>query len=224
MSVGYSVHQLAEVFAITERQVKQYVDEGVFPNATKNGYDVVSCVRGLKRHLEEQQFITNAAGVADFLNLTTPAVYKMQRQGMPRIKRGKYDIRECVRWDRERWRQRAQGSLDADHDEERRKLAVAQRRKAELEVGKLERSLIPLDEYNEDLNFLAGLVVSQLSALPGRLANEVAAAQDPGQARQILYKEVQTVRQILADELTKRALALDPEVNQDTECTTGSHT
>jgi phage terminase Nu1 subunit (DNA packaging protein) len=215
MNNHLTARELADVFGISERDVAHYVTTGLFPKATKLGYSVSACIQSFRRGYDDNKYITNAAGVAEFLGLTTQAIYKMQRQGMPRLKRGSYDLRECVRWDRERWRQRADGSLDADADEDKRKAAALRRRREELALGEVEKKLIPVEDYRADTQYLAGLIVSQLSAMPGRLAGEIATETDPGEIRQILNDWQKETRRAIADTLDKRARELNPDVISD---------
>jgi len=108
------------------------------------------------------------------------------------------------------------GTLDLSH--ERAKLAAAQTRRSELETARLKREVIPVREIEADLLFLAGTVVSHLSAMPGRLAEELADATHAGQVREILIREIRLTRQSLSEVIAKYAceLAAEGEQTDDT--------
>lgn len=204
-SPTYTASSLAKLFGLSERRVTLLASEGIIPKATKSGYDIVACVQAYVRYLENDAFIVNAEGLADFLNLSTAMIYKLSKQGMPRLKRGKYDIKECARWYIESFRGKLEGGETSDVQDERRRLLAQQRRKATIEADLLEGQQIPIDKAAADITKIAGITASQLEALPGRLAYEVVNIQDPGEARQILLKECRKIREQIANAIREYA-------------------
>jgi len=200
-----SAEVLANLFGISVRQVQVLASEGVIPKADKGVYNVPACVRDYVQHVKAKALITNADGVAEFFDLTPAAIYKMAKEGMPRSKRGKYNLGECTRWYLDKWRAKVEGGEALDIHEERKALIIEQRRRAKLEADKMERTQIPVTEVADDFMAMAGAFVSHLNALPGRHANELASAEDPAEVRQLLLAECRAIRSEIAKQVRKYA-------------------
>ena len=186
---------------ISERQVQLLASEGVIPKATRHGYDGIACTNAYCRYLKESEDLTNAEGLSEHLGLSTAMIYKLQKQGMPRIKRGKYDKQKCTQWYLQTFRDRVEGGESGDMLEERRLLIVQQRRKVTLEADLTEGKQMPMDAVTAVLMELGGIVVSQLDALPGRVACEVIGKKDTGEARQVIFKECRRLRDQIAGKI-----------------------
>lgn len=116
-------------------------------------------------------------------------------EGMPRVRRGTFDVAACVQWRLSTLMQRDQGTSD----EERRALVRAQTERTQLEASRLRGTLIDADLVHRTLMQLGTLVASQLDGLAGRAAAEVAAMSDTLQVQTYLLAECRSIRTSIAD-------------------------
>jgi phage terminase Nu1 subunit (DNA packaging protein) len=108
-------------------------------------------------------------------------------------------------------------------DEEAR-LKKFQADKAEIEAQKARREVILVEDAKDTLNDVAVVYGSQIDALGGRLANELAAIDEPAEIRQRLFAEGRRIREATADAL--EALVADTgglvgEVGEGASATNG---
>jgi len=204
-----NIDALSGLLGESVRRIQLLASEGIIPKATRSGYDVIACTRGFIQYLKDNKDICNAEELADFFGATTAAIYKWQKQGMPRIKRGKYSKKDCANWLINKWRARAEGTERAELDDERRELVRHQKRKAKVEADTMERTAIPFEEVRVDFEKIGGMVVSEIMALPGRMAGELAALTDPGEVRQKLATETRLLRRRIADAAGKYEAGID---------------
>lgn len=100
--------------------------------------------------MAKEEATVNAAELSAFLNVDASYVTRLHSDhGMPRKARGKYDLHECAKWYirhlQERARSRAFGANDATREQKAR-LAGAEATLKELEVARLRRELIPVED------------------------------------------------------------------------------
>lgn len=128
-------------------------------------------------------------GVAD------RTIQRMVKEGMPQAARGAYDIRACVQWQlAELERNDAASGGMTPRDE----LAIAQRRKVELETEQLRLTLVPREMAERAMNEIAAIIASQLDGLGPRLAGELADSDDPAWIQARLFTETRTLRASIA--------------------------
>jgi phage terminase Nu1 subunit (DNA packaging protein) len=194
---------LASLFGCSERQIDLYGSEGVIPKASNGVYDVPACVAALFRHLKENADVANATELADFFGVTPQSLYKWNKEGMPKLARGKFSKRDCARWYIQRWREKAEGGEPKDLHDERRMLLREQRRRAQIERERLERSVVNRAEVEQGYNSLVSMFVSDLMTLPSHAAGKVIQAQSAAEAREILFADCRRIRGNLAVKLRK---------------------
>lgn len=68
-----------------------------------------------------------------------------------------------------------------------------------------ERQTVSRSECQEGWTLLCGLMVQVVESLPGRLADRIAHCDTPVEVREILKREVRSIREVMSDEL--RSLA-----------------
>ena len=88
--------EIAELIGITSSQVKTLN----FPNRGAGNYDVKDCVQ-FYINLVKQNSSTEVEGVeyiADLLGVSERRVQQYVNEGMPRLGRGEYDVKVCIRW------------------------------------------------------------------------------------------------------------------------------
>ena len=134
-------------------------------------------------------------------------------QGMPIAIQGKrgagytYDTAAVFRW-YGAWQVKkalANGHEKAgkvvDLKTEEARLKGFQADKAEIEALKARREVILVEDAKDTLNDIAVVYGSQIDALGGRLANELAAIDEPAEIRQKLFAEGRRIREATANAL-----------------------
>ncbi len=111
----------------------------------------------------------SAQTVAKYCNVDVRWIQKLTRQGiLPRVRRGKYDLLAClaayIRYCQ------AQREDRGEHAAERVRLLSAQADKAEIEVQRLKRELIPAHEIEDALSVCTTNVKMRLLAIPSGVA------------------------------------------------------
>lgn len=132
--------------------------------------------------------------LAVVLDLTSRSIVNLREKGMPwlgveSVPNGKpqYDLRAAVKWyvryKEDLARPDAKGEADI-------RKARAQARLAELEVAEREKSLVPIEQFEEVMGEIMSEVRARLLNLPSAVSVEVAATGDPIEARELLVREV----------------------------------
>lgn len=88
-----------------------------------------------------------------------------------------------------------------------------QTRRLELMNASAVKEQVPRSECEDGWRMLAGLFVTELEALPGRIAGEVLNLSSPSQAREIILGETRRSRQRVADELHSISAKLREQSN-----------
>ena len=93
---------------------------------------------------------------------------------------------------------KASGGAVRKHPSQQERLLAARAQKLELEVAAIQGRTISAEDYMTDMMVLCGLLVTGLSALPGRLAGQVVAMQTTAEAAHIIRCECNALRNELA--------------------------
>lgn len=122
-----------------------------------------------------------------------------------------YAAPAVLRW----WRDReiahlveAEDGQMLDLDQERAKLAAAQRRRTEIEIARLDRELVDAAELKKQLSGAVVVVKGAIQAVPARLAPVLAAETDADETYRKLDEELNAALSALAD----RAGQIDREL------------
>lgn len=139
--------------------------------------------------------IVSRAELADFLGISLPTVDARERKGMPYASKPgeagatewRYDTAEVVRWHIEEAQKDGYPTQKQAVD-----LRIAEAEAVIKEVKALEalNRVIPVEEMVRILGEKTAVVKSRFLALPGRLAQSLAAESDPAAVRRILDAEV----------------------------------
>ncbi len=97
---------------------------------------------------------------------------------------------------------------------EEMKLLKAKTKKAELEAGVLDGTLVYCNIVREQVLGACHKFVSLLNAVPGRMANRLAGIDTPAEVREELFKEVNMVRENVHDTMDQLSFHL-PTVQRD---------
>ena len=140
--------------------------------------------------------------IAELMSVDSRTVNLWAQQGMPKVARGKYRIRECVKWYVNRISaERGGGDL---HDE-RKKLVVQQRQRVELDNAKARGELVDIAELEDTLNRVGVIIATQLDGLAPRTAAKLATLDDPTVIQGYLLAECRNIRSAVSAEFTNIA-------------------
>jgi phage terminase Nu1 subunit (DNA packaging protein) len=167
------------------------------------------------------RFLFSVDDVAEVFGVTGRTVQRMVKDGLPQPARGKYDVRACVQW---KLTQVTEEQTSTGELTPRDELAIAQRKKVELETAQLRATLLPRDLVTRAMNQVAALVAAQLDGLAPRLAGELADMHDPQQIQAALLREARTTRSAIAQAMRELGDSVasghafeDEEVEDDVE-------
>ena len=154
----------------------------------------------------ENAYKAPRAAVIKLLGISQSHFHKLQSAGVFKpLSRGIYDLKDVIK----AWaRYHADGRSAGDAAEEKKLLTIAQRKRIELDMAKTKRELIPLPDAQAAFNESMIIVASQLDALPGRAAGELAGMSEPAVIRAWLFEETRRIRHAAAQHL--ESFAADP--------------
>lgn len=159
--------------------------------------------------------LLNQTELAEILEVSKATITMWAREyGMPVASKGKrgqtngYDLAAIFRWYGS-WQVDKVLSKGATNDggriidlkQEEARLKYHQADKAEIEAQKARGEVLLIEDVKDLLSQIAVTFGSQLDALGGRLANELAAIDEPAEIRQRLFAEGRRIREGTADAL-----------------------
>lgn len=156
--------------------------------------------------------------LARILGLSDTMINRLNKDGMPKVSHGSYDLATCVQWYIQTWRDRAEGSHVGNLWDEKKKQVIAQTERTELENAKLRGELIPRDVVNKTLNDVAVIISTQLDGLGARTSGIVAEMNDPGLIQGVLFDEARSIRAAIARSISDYAAM--PDNGEDNTATT----
>ncbi len=115
------------------------------------------------------------------------------KAGMPKLKRGRYDLQECWKWRWEHFKPEEGGGTLSD---ERKRLVITQRQLKELQLKRENAAVVEVAAVFSLIDRLVGATKEKLLGLPTRIAVQVLACAGPTQARDLLDLEI---RQVLTE-------------------------
>lgn len=174
--------------------------------------------------------LVNQSELAEILDVSKVTITNWCRDyGMPIAIQGKrgqahqYDMGACFRW-YGAWQvekvlaggAEKGGEVIVLKTEEAR-LKRHQADKAEVEAQKAKNEVLLIEDVKDTLNAVAVVYGSQLDALGGRLANELAAIDEPAEIRQKLFAEGRRIREATANALEALVAEAGEFVSQASE-------
>lgn len=176
--------------------------------------------------------LVNQGELSEILDISKVTITNWCRDyGMPIAIQGKrgqanmYDLGEVFRWygnwqvDKVLSKGAERGGKIVDLKKEEARLKMHQADKAEVEAMRARGEVLVIDHIKQELMQIAVTFGSQLDALGGRLANDLAAITDPGEIRQLLFEEGRRIRNDTADALEELTMAV---VERDSEPSEGT--
>lgn len=159
------------------------------------------------RHLRSTESIVVSAGdLAAFLDVNLRTVQRWVADGMPKTARGKYPLKACVQWSLDRL-ERRKDLPSSSLDEARVALMQSQRTRCNLEVAALRDSLVQTTSVRIVLAALLKTLEAEMDRLPPRVADAIAAEEDPARIQHILFAACRETRARAAERV--RALGED---------------
>lgn len=156
--------------------------------------------------------------LADYLGLSNRRIHQLSREGMPfeKTKQAKvFDLKTSIRW----YISHLKVSRETEsYDKERTRLVKAQADKTELETQIRRGEVLELELVEQGMMAVAAEYSSQMDAIPGRLANDLAAETDVSKIQIILYEQIRGIADVVTDRLA--SIAEYREDGGDSEATT----
>lgn len=150
--------------------------------------------------------VVGTTDLARVLGVSRQLIPHLQKRGMPKEGRGKWKLDKVVPWylDQVRADMPTEG-IDTSPGvvAARTELYHAQRRRQELEAGRMAGELVKLEDAANALKAVAGACAGGLDALPPRVAGRVANMTDPAEIQTLLLEETRHVRSEIADAVRK---------------------
>ena len=134
--------------------------------------------------------------LAEIAGVTERQVTNYAKEGMPQAARGQFDLRECVPWLMDKARGRAKTTTEASSATE---LNIARRKRIELEMRERSGELVPVEDVRRTVIGIASLVASMLDGFAPRIADEVAALDNPAEIQKLVFLECRSIRSALAE-------------------------
>jgi len=95
--------------------------------------------------------------------------------------------------------------------------------KAEVDAQIARKTVLLIDDVKDTLNEIAATYGSQLDALGGRLANELAAIEEPAEIRQKLFAEGRRIREATADALEALVAEAGDIISEDSQSSSAAN-
>lgn len=135
----------------------------------------------------------------ELFGLASSQFHQLARLGVfKQTEKGVYDLRGSIKGYVDYHRDGETGSTVA---EERRLLIIAQRKQIEQRTKVEAGEQVALDDARRAFEAAMVMVATQLDAIPGRMAGELAGVTDPAEIRATLLHEVRRVREAASAEL-----------------------
>lgn len=139
--------------------------------------------------------------VADVIGITRRQVTNLtQMDVLKQTAKGKYSLADAVQAYL-KWRDGGRVL------EGRRRLEDVKARREELLFDQLSGRLISIEDAQVVVNEAMVIIATQMDALPGRMASDLAGESDPAAVRQKLLTEQRRIRAAAADRLARLAIA-----------------
>lgn len=142
-------------------------------------------------------FLVTHEQLGEVLDLGHSMIAKLRDEGMPQVRRGVYDLRQCVQWYVDKWR-RARGDVGGEEQSTRAALNIAQRERIELEIARTKGESLSRAAVVATFARLGVVLAARLNGLPARAADDLQALATPAEKRAYLREEVRSILAQLA--------------------------
>ena len=142
--------QLARLSGLTERHLRDLAAEGVFPKPVNGLFQLVPTIQGLLRYYREreqkrdvQDCYDSIAACASATGIPTTAIKHAKRSGCGAFRGSRVYLAPLIRWLFE-----TPDRSPLNYEQERAQHVVLQNAKLKVEIRKLKRELIPVEEVS----------------------------------------------------------------------------
>jgi phage terminase Nu1 subunit (DNA packaging protein) len=139
--------------------------------------------------------------LGSFLGITQRRIQQLFNEGMPRISRGRFNLRQCVRWYIEFLRAATDSSSFDKMQEQKSKLLQAKAAKAAIETEILRGQVLNLEQAQQDIMLIASVIKDEFLSMPGNLVYRVYECKSVGEVKQMLDLEITKILNSVADKL-----------------------
>ena len=158
----------------------------------------------------------SAGELAEYLGISARRVQQLAKEGMPRIGRGEYPLREAVRY----YVEYLHRLLDENQNEtiitEKIRLTRAKAKKAELEAEKAGGAVLDVEKVRHEVMVLAVALKEAFLSLPGRLAPALSGL-ETGEVKQKITEEITDTLNKVAEKLENYAGKTTADNGEDTK-------
>lgn len=120
----------------------------------------------------KEKIFCSAKELAQLFNLSQMRIIQLRQEGMPGMN-GEYPLKECISW----YVRKLQEKLDENQNQtivsEKVKLIKAKALKAEIEVKKLEGSILDQEDVKQDMMRILSGIKENFLSFPGKFAYEL---------------------------------------------------
>jgi len=141
--------------------------------------------------------------IAAVLGLTTRRVRVLIQLGMPKVKRGRYNLADCVQW-YVNYRVKAASHASRMDNARLRKLR-AEAKEKELKISTMEEKLIPVDEVVKTWSNITAAMKAKLLAIPTKAAPMILSITTQAEAQDILKSHIYEALDELTNDLSEIA-------------------
>ena len=141
--------------------------------------------------------------IASVLGIKPRRVTDLVKIGMPQVKRGRYNLADCVQWYVD-YRVKAASHASRMDNARLRKLR-AEAKEKELKISTMEEKLIPVDKVVKTWSNITAAMKAKLLAIPTKAAPMILSVTTQAEAQEILKSHVYEALDELTNDLSEIA-------------------
>lgn len=139
--------------------------------------------------------------LASFFDVDVRTIRRWTTDGIPRTRNGRYALKACVAWVREKdQREARERARPEDYDDARKRKMAAEAELIEYDLMERRGELMTVEQFDELVSTTYGRVRAALLALPARMAPDVVGLATVRDARSTVKRFVGEVMETIADE------------------------
>lgn len=156
----------------------------------------------VRSNIGGHSFLVSTQELANIFGLTERRIQQLADEGMPRIEKGKWDLKACARFYIENLRASTEQNSGDTVVKEKVRLLKARSERAELDNERIKTTTVTLEEVKQEALEVANVVREELEAMPGRLTPEIASEEKPAAfVKNILEKATRQALNSIASRL-----------------------
>ena len=140
------------------------------------------------------EYVTRAF-LARLFGVTVKRVGDMCSNGMPQADYGRYDLKICVKFYVDQWRDKTQVKKKGKEITAKDRIDFAKAEKLERENREADGDLIQVDEAINVVAIISGAVIGQFDSIAPRMAGTLAGIDNPAILQKTLYEETRRIKE-----------------------------